>query len=491
VTDLLTAMRPGAVPRRVYDPRPRLYPAALKAFDSKARFLGLPWGRGSGKTTTGQEIHAVTAMRYPRCNTLYLADTITRAIEIAWQDFLEIAERAGARANSGTHHVQWPGVAFTLVTGADNIQEFNRKRGPKRIALVHLDECQDWLKAILRYAITRVFIPRLSDLEASHGYKSRLICSGTGGDDDEDSIWRQIAEGELQDFEVIKNVTQWDNPHIADPDGEFEVACRVAKAECQRLETPVPSEHEGRPRHVDTDDPALRREWFAEFNSAGSLVVWRLPQFPAIDLPTSHKLGWRFAWGIDLASTTDNDALVVLGWRDDDGDRRVYVVDEWQAPGTEDYEDMRAVLERKMAQWRPSCAVGDTGGHGATKLLNTFRNRLGVPIYTPKPTDVEGTVRLMNNDLSAGRLRVPAGGLRDDMKQERWKVSPSGVRSLQGGHHSDLTAALRYAWAAQYAFRAEAPPKPKDDREAREWELQKLVDDMAKRRGRGKWRHAG
>lgn len=485
--DLLRGLRPSGPRPSGYDPRDRLYPAALAAFESGARFLALPWGRGSGKTTTVQEVHAVTGLRYPRSTTLYLANTITRAIEIAWQDFIDIAQRAGGRPNSGNHHVAWPGGAFTLVTGADNMQDFDKRRGPKRIALVHLDECQDWRKDVLRYAITRVFQPRLSDLEASHGYKSRLMLTGTGGDDDPDSIWRQAAAGELKGFETIPGVTQWDNPHIADPDGELVTACELARAPWRRLEEPVLSRFGGRPRWVDTDDPALRREWFAEFNSAGDDRVWATPMAPGVDLPTQWVAGWRFSWGIDLASTSDNDALVVLGWKPDDGEKRVFVVDAWQAPGTEDYEDMARVLERKMEQWKPSCAVGDSGGHGAVKILNTFRARIGVPIYTPKPTDVEATVRLMNNDLRAGRLRVPAGPLADDMRMERWAVTPSGTRTLRGGYHSDLTAALRYAWHAQYAFRAEAPVTPKNEQEAREMQLREMFAAMEKRKNAKRW----
>src|SRR5688572_23564809 len=130
-------MRPPAADQRTpYDGRRRLFTAAIAAYDSNARFLAMPWARGAGKTTTMQEVHARITTTYPRSTTIYLTDTIRRSIDVAWEDFVELAKRARGKPNHGLHVIKWPGAAFTLVTGADNAKTFDRKRGPKRIAFV-------------------------------------------------------------------------------------------------------------------------------------------------------------------------------------------------------------------------------------------------------------------------------------------------------------------------------------------------------------------
>lgn len=450
-----------------FDPIKRCFPAQRAALEDPTRHRAWPAGRGAAKTTTVQFEHIRVATAIPNCATIYLSDTIGRAKAVVWDELVAWSSDVGGEPNINELMIRFPNGSRIFVTGADNLKTFNRKRGIKRIALVTPDECQDWDSEILKYAVTKVFMPRLGDLEKEHGHKGRIILSGTGGVDA--GYWFDVCSNPELGFGV-KTWTQWDNPYIADADGEFAAACKAAG--------------------VGPEDPGIRREFFAEFNSGGSDRVWAYEAARNqvdIELPTKATIGWRFAWGIDLASTSDNDALVVLGWRPDDGEKRVYEVDSWQAPGTEDYEDLAEVLKAKVAQWQPACAIGDTGGHGATKMVNTFRNRLGVPITGKKSADVEATVRLMNNDLRTGRLRIKSADLAQDMKLERWKISPSGKRELKGGYHSDLTAALRYAWSAQAAFRSEAKPEPKNEQQARDWFLRDYVAQQEARKRKGRW----
>ena len=189
---------------------------------------------------------------------------------------------------------------------------------------------------------------------------------------------------------------------------------------------------------------------------------------------------WRYAMGLDLGFQ-DSDAIVIVGWRRDDGDRRVYTVYQWRANHL-DVEVLAAKVAEVYQQFRPSVIIGDHGGHAAQKILKTLEARLKVMIQ-PKPADVNVSIGLVNDDLRNGRLfvedRTP---LVKDLGLVTWHIDPATQKRVANkrGYHSDLADAFRYAhWGARHwAAKAPKPEPTRDERRDRAWrdELRRMQD---------------
>ncbi len=426
--------------------------------------------RQAGKTTAAvlRALHVAT-LPHTRLVT-YITKTLKNAKRLFWRPLLEWAAKLGYDLDHANHGELTFGVphadgSFCIIElmGAPHHDQVELLRGTQ-YDLVIVDETQIIRPMVLDEFLAAVIVPGLRARQGA------LLLIGTPGPVRFGPFFDAWSNDRWAKFKW----TAWDNPTTPAGSIEEEIADLGLKPDDARYIT----EYLG--------------EWYDGFDDR---KVWDYDperNAPDIELPTSARAAggtWKFSWGIDLASSTDNDALVVLGWRTNDAEHRLYEVDSWQAPGSEDYEDMAEVLKSKRELWQPSCAVGDQGGHGATKIINTIRNRLGIPINATKSTSVEATIRLMNNDLRKGRYRVRRGGaLAQDMQMETWEITRTGKREIGGDYHSDLTAAARYAYTAARAFRSEAEPElPKDPDERREVEIRKLIDGWETQRKKGKW----
>lgn len=472
VIDLLIAMRPGGPTKaEPYDPRPRLFPAALAGYDHPARHIAWPWARGSGKTSTGQEMHAAIGTAVPRCATIYMSSTALRAVESTWDDWIEIAQRAKGRPyKSPAYHVRWlTSGARTLVTGADRIGMFDRKRGVKKIAFVHLDECQDWESSVLEYAVTKVFAPRLGDLEKQYGIKGRLLLSGTGGSDVKANFWRRVAAGET-DIAVVAGITQWDNPHIADPEGEFIQACGLAGTKWRQLTEPIRSKHGGRDRWVDTDDQLSRREWFAEFNGGGPLQIFTLggtSKCRRDELPTRDVY---MVIGADFG-TVDKAAAVCWLYSPHDPVPKLARWDE--EAGLSNNGQVRFVrrfTEECIREYKPveePYVEGDGGSLGKGLIMDLQEAEGGWEIEAAEKQDKVPNVRTLAGDLRAGTCQIvdDLEGLLDRLKVPRWH--PDHVGDKIAGHMPDAVDAALYGYRKVKEFHTyEPPPAPMTELDA-------------------------
>jgi hypothetical protein len=164
----------------------------------------------------------------------------------------------------------------------------------------------------------------------------------------------------------------------------------------------------------------------------------------------------------------------------DDPEHRLFERESWEEP-EQDSEVFCARALDTFNRWRPCASFcADTGGAGANKMLKHLSPRLGGLQFTPKPTSVETSMRLLNDEFRSGRMRVnPLGLIARDAKLCR-RGKP---------YHSDIMAALRYSHHGAYAYLNKAPPPPEDDdaRRRRQWkEKQQILSDPW-RRQMGRW----
>ena len=122
---------------------------------------------------------------------------------------------------------------------------------------------------------------------------------------------------------------------------------------------------------------------------------------------------------------------------------------------------LAAVFVEAYKKWRPQIIIGDTGGHGAVKVLKSLEARLGGIRILPKPASLLDSIALTNDDFRTGRILLdPRGPIANDCKLVTW--APGKIKQeVSSAYHSDITEAWRYAcWGARH-FKGRAPaPEP-------------------------------
>ncbi len=176
---------------------------------------------------------------------------------------------------------------------------------------------------------------------------------------------------------------------------------------------------------------------------------------------------WRHAMGLDLGFQ-DRDAIVVGAWDRDDATQKCRVRFTWQE-NHQDVDQLAAKVREVVKEYRPSVIVGDHGGHGAVKVLETLKNRMGIMIQL-KPADVMVSVGLVNDDLRTGRLLLPVGselGRDLGLVQRTVNQRTRRIEINKKGYHSDLSEAMRYMHHGARHFTSKAPPPPETLEERR------------------------
>jgi hypothetical protein len=431
-----------------FDPRQYLFPGSLAAYEDMTRHRVWQWGRGSSKTTTAQYFLLEMALGTPDVACIFMVNTAVRAKAVAWPDFVRWNReyKLGGKVNGSDLTITFPNGSRVFVTGADRMDLFDRKKGIKRILAVVLSEAQDWLTSVLDYAVTKVFAPRLGDLEAKYGLKGRIIIEGTGTKK-RGYFYRAATDdpalGPSLEFGNAHKLTQWHNPHIADPDGEFVAACKLGGVHYRKLETPVVLPG-ARPRHYDTDDELTRREWFGENNDGASdLQIFKVPQTSLVKRAMVPTKDLEVLCSVDLG-TVDACAVVTYVWTLHDPN--IYLVETVQQYGLAGDDQVRFAQEVAKRQARTYgldlddvTIVGDGAGQGKALLMMAKKAQGFEDLESAEKRDKVPNVRLM-----AGVLKAETGTLKicddekeflDELKSPEWH--PDFVGERIRGHVPD------------------------------------------------------
>lgn len=452
---------------KTFDPRGRLTPKAIEALNDPTRHRAWPAGRGAAKTTTAQWALIEAALSTPKCACVYLSDTIGRAKAVVWDELVEWSAAFGGKANHAELLIRFPNGSRIFVTGADSLKLFNRKRGIKRIKLVVFDEAQDWESAILEYAVTKVFMPRLGDLQAAHGIKGRIIIAGTGAA--EAGYWFNVCSDPAFGFGVTRGWDQWSNPHIADPEGEFRDTCKANGVEVIDLTEPIYACPGARPRWVDCNDAMIRREFFAEFNAGGALQIFKPPFMlvPRALVPTGDVML------VICGDFGTVDAAAAGCWLLTRHDPRLWFVRVTRETGLSASKQVKLVrdfahaCELEYKPMVPPIIVGDGGGLGKALILDIQESERAGDVMPAEKTDKVPNMRLL-----AGALRDAEAVIVEDLKEfvkelrlPEWH--PDHVGEKIRGHVPDQVDAcyMGFRKARQiHVFQPDPPPKKEADR---------------------------
>jgi hypothetical protein len=343
--------------------------------------------------------------------------------------------------------------SFIQVVGCDDWREVGKKLGFLWNDIVMI-ECQEFPDAVLERLVDKTILPTLIDRGGS------LTMEGTPAEV-EAGVWFDTIMGKKTQFTQFR-WTLLDNPFIDRQNIIDTMAIRGFK-----INFADPS-----------DNPILiQREIFGrQVIDPEKLLYCYQPgvnDWPAAGIPLVDSQAWRYAMGIDIGGANagnDRDACVVWGWMVNDPEHLLWERESWE----EREMDSEAFVKRVLGtyqRWPPMIAAcGDTGGAGANKMLKVLAGRFHGLEFTPKPTSVDTSTRLLNDEFRSGRARVnPLGLIARDAK----------ICTKVETYHSDIMAAARYGHHGVYNYMAKADPAPQPEN----------TDEAIRRRRREQWQN--
>ena len=393
-----------------------------------------------------------------------MSTTINRARKTVWEE-LRTWNRdlrlGGTPRELQSPEIRFPETGSTLyVSGAETKKHIDRWRGVKRLALVVLDELQDWDDDLLTYAINSVFLPRLNDKYNGVSLNGRLLVAGTGRSPK--GYWHRIVTDPSLGF----SVRRWNaeaNPHVEPLAKQIADACRI--------------------RGVTPDDPYIRREYHAEFTRDGVLQVFPQPQTVARGGLGSGKLSYVI--GADVGSV-DHTGVVVWAWSNNAD--RLWPVEARKAK-TPASSDQVAFIRSYIERYEPMGLLGtavDPGG-GGKGVIEDLRKIRGLwEITEAEKLGKVSAAKNLAGDLRTGRVVVPEDltELIEELPAPEWDPELPGQKLKDGLHWPDIVDAALYGYrlaARLWHYVEPAPVLTFQQRElARLYEEQQREEEVAR-----------
>lgn len=416
------------------------FPEQWAYVQSDALFNAVCCSRRAGKTVGAVKRTVARMAAKPGARVHYVTLIRRNCRKYFWWPLQAELQRLGWRfeANESDLILKVENGSWVQAIGVDDIAGVKAVKGD-RTDLFMIDEAQENADEIMRSLVDVAATPMLTD---------------TGGMLD---LLGTVPEAEPTYFSEALDSPGWEHFHWTMFDHDYPESRQVKRARVQEIIEK---------RGLTWDHPIIAREYLGQRVRDPSKLAYEFDGkrnvYEAQDFAGAT---WRHSLGIDIGFQ-DRDALVVLAWRTDDPEHRLYVRHTWQA-NHQDVDQLSDVVRSVLKEYRISAIVGDHGGHGAVKVMKTLEARLRILIQT-KPTDVMVSVGLVNDDLRTGRLLLPKDSeLGSDLARVVRSVNPrtKRVEINKTGYHSDLSEALRYAHAAarHYRGKAAAPEKSRDE----------------------------
>ena len=440
--------------------------------EDPSRWKAVLGSRRAGKTEMWARIATVKALENPRALIRIWSVARLRAKELLWANFRWLHARHGIKVetNETELSITFENGAIIRLVGADKDKEAQKKRGDKTVFEVIL-EVQSF-GPFIRSLVEDVIEPSLLDargticLEGTPG----PLCTGywwevTGGEDVK-------ATWESKSGWSVHRWTMLDNPHIPH-----------AREEVERFK---------KQKRWNDDNPTYLREW------CGRWVNDLTALFYSFDLLRNtydtgkvqpwgkgwhHTLGWDLGFRDDMALTT-------FGWHDEYPD--LYEVFSWKKPGALASEVMEKIeREEQEKSLRFVKQVADTGG-GGRMYVEEVMSRYSRKFEAAKKTEKYEHVRLMNDDLLVGRVKLISGSplqlemaalMRDpDWPDPEKPEAPPREDPRCPNHCSDSALyAYRAAWHYFKPERPKAQPHVSTEAWVQQWVEQKASNRQRER----------
>lgn len=358
--------------------------------------------RRAGKTSMWPVYCTDDALRRPEALVRIWGITRLRAKQLLWEPFKEVIRKHSiptrGEPNETELSIKFESGGEIRLVGADKDKEVQKKRGDRTTMEVVL-EAQSF-GPYLKTLVDDVAGPSLFDFKGTMCLEGTpgIICSGywwdvTGGDP---SASRWMSRGDVAGWSCHR----WsllDNPYMPQwagkPNWRALAAQEMAALKAKR-------------RWTD-DNPTWQREYLGRWvNDLGVLFYAFDPTRnlydPASVVPAGP--GWTHVLGWDLGFRDDM-ALVVWGWHENLPD--LYEAASWKKPGALDSEVMAQIAEYD-GRFNIIRSWADTGG-GGRMYVESVTSRYGRTFEPAKKTEKYEHVRLFNDDLRTGHVKLIPG----------------------------------------------------------------------------------
>ncbi len=403
--------------------------AALQDDESRSKVAFC--GRRAGKTL-GMVLYAADCMAsMPGCLVLYVGITRNAARDIIWRAFKALSNQHkwGLSFHESDLRAYHPNGSQFVIMGSDKEPEIEKARGPEKIALAIVDECQSHKPFNLRYLVEDVLEPGLMDLDGT------LVLSGTPGLVPT-GFWYDVTTGARKGWSV-HSWTAKDNPHLAVP---FETFIERVKEK----------------RGWDDNNPILRREYYREWIRDESRLVYPFDASRNIYKDVTPDKSWTIVLAMDFGFVHST-AWAVMGYPKY-GDV-VYVLRSFKRAG-QTPDDVASQTAKLVDEWSPDIIIGDLGGLGKAYAAQ-FEQRYRIPIRAANKRDKRGSIEYVANALLTGKILSNEGNttLHQEWLSLVWDDLHEDIAEGQDDHEAD---AVMYGYKETPAYLCQLEPKQRE-----------------------------
>ena len=444
--------------------RAELFAEQLAFIDDPSRNKAALCTRRAGKTSMWARYCTMRCLEHPRALIRIWGISRLRSKQLLWQEFLDVAARH--KVPIKTHEteltIRFANGSEIRLLGADKDKEAQKKRGDKTLMEVILES--QLFGPFLRTLVEDVAEPCLFDLqgtmcmEGTPGpvptgfwywvtgdesapdtgtWTSKGMTVPTGGKDENGNDEKEMvgAGWSCHRWSLLNNpkIPRW----IGNPDWQ-----RVAAEDMVALR---------RKKGWTLETPTYRREYLGRWVKDDGVLFYKFNDVRNTFTLAETKPwgpGWNHVLGWDLGFRDDM-ALVAWGWHS--SEKVVYEAASWSKAGARAEEVMEQIQRWEKLGFNFLAKVADTGG-GGRMYVEDVMSRYSQVFEAAKKTEKVEHVRLMNDELLSGRIKLQRGGeysmemasLPKDPDWDPYSGKPQGEDPRFPNHKCD---------AGLYAFR--------------------------------------
>ena len=393
--------------------------------------------RRAGKSHAVAMLLLRAALERPGTTPVYINMNRASAQLIIWPALRDLNSKFGLGLEfiRSSGDIIVPNGSEIRVFGAGSMREMDKVRGVgTTLTIACLDEAQNF-GADMEYLVRNVLLPATAD------HKAPIVVTGTPNQtcagpffeicNSEGDFVETLAEHDF--FWSVHGWTMKENPHIKDPEEEYE----LAKA-----------------ANGWTDNtPAFRREYFGEWvRDTAGLCFDIVDHMWEDDFPENLAEDWEYVVGVDIG-TVDPCAFTVLAYSSALG--LTYVLESYR--DQLNTLEAGAELDRIAERYPVSINIVDAGGMGKRDIELWAQTHPWIPTKEAKkgPGSVDMGISILNADIRAGKLKFVRPGCRqleDEMRLLSWEEDFRGLgrRKVKSGDPDHCADSLRYAYQRVY-----------------------------------------
>lgn len=384
-----------------------LFEQQVDFVNDPSREKGALCTRRAGKTSMWARYARKVTLKHERVIVRIWGITRLRAKQMLWDELklLDARHKIECNYNETELTARLPNGSEIRLLGADKDKEAQKKRGDKTILEIVLEA--QLYGPFLKSLVEDIAMPCLFDLKGTMCLEGTPgpVCAGywfdVSGNEDFASKW--LSRGGKEGSGAGWSMHRWsllDNPKMPQWEGKANWR-EIARAEVAALKLR---------RRWTEQSPTYLREYLGRWvNDLGALYYRFDPNRNTFTLDEVKPWGpgWEHTLGWDLGFKDD---MAIVVWAFHPSRAELYEAFSWKKPGALSAEVVGVIrdLETKGVDGTAFNVVrkfADTGG-GGKMYVEDITSRYGMQFQAAKKTEKYEHVRLFNDDLQGGFIRL-------------------------------------------------------------------------------------